>query len=178
MIDWLAPRVVWAIIGAVTLYAMLPNAPEPPDYPRVVVHKEVIEALEPEVQIRWRDRIVWRDRPAIQVATAPTGGEEDVARFCWPLLLSRTDTVKVPPQEPTLLLRSGSIDERFFGASQLRLTGPLSTGGLVQSTHAVRGSTQFRVDGDSVIVRGSRWWWLKPTGKALGWGLLGYLLGG
>ena len=178
MIDWLAPRVVWALIGAAALFIFLPDAPDPPDYPRVVVHREVIEALEPEAEIRFVDRIVWRDRPALQVASSPRGGEADVERFCRPLILSRTDTVEVPGPEPTLLLRSGSLEDPFWGASQLRLTGPTSTGGLVQSTHRVRGSTRFVVDGDEVIVRDSRGWWVEPTVKALFWGGLGYLLGG
>lgn len=62
------------------------------------------------------------------------------------------------PRPPAIALgaRSGTVGRR-----QSEFWLPTSSGDLVRETFAVRPPFQFRVDGDSLVVRGSRFWWVR-----------------
>ena len=131
----------------------------PVRYARVVVTDTLIMAGEPRVETRFVDRIIYRTVQPEQVATAPQAAVTDVARFCAPSVRTATaDTTESPP--PALLLRSGSFD-----GSDLEQWGPLSNGDLWRGSYRVHAPLTWRVDGDSLIVRGKRTWWVRPAAK-------------
>jgi hypothetical protein len=161
---------LWMLAGALAFYVFAPVPAPSVDYPRVFVHREAIEQLEPKVEVRFVERIKYVIPKPLQVATAIGGGKPDVIAFCAPTVQGDTSAA-----DPMLLLRSGSLERGWplFGADQLRLTGPTSTGDLVQSTYRTRGSVSFRTVGDSVLVRYDRWRWAKDAGTAAGIFLIG-----
>lgn len=82
-----------AIVGALVLYAALPQ--KVISYPEVIVPAARIIEREPPTEVRWRDRIVYRYVTPDVRATAPGGALDDVARFCRPLVVASTDTVRI-----------------------------------------------------------------------------------
>lgn len=82
--------------------------------------------------------------------------------------------LRVQPM-PVALARSGRTTHRV---TDLWLAS--STGDLIRSTHRVRPPVTWRADGDSVIVQGSRTWWVRPLGSlalCAGGGWIGAELG-
>ena len=175
----LASPIVWLVVGAGAFYAFSPG-PREIIYPEVIVHRAVIEAQEPDTVVKWRERIVTRIVQPEQVATAPGGAVSDVAGFCADTVVrvdtlpGRVDTVRVVP-DPRLLIRSFSLDESwFFRSDRLTITGPLSTGDLRQFSYRTRGDVSARVNGDSLIVRSSRWALLKDVVQCSACASVGY----
>jgi hypothetical protein len=154
-----------ALLGAGVLVGWCARPDPPPRYRNVEVTRDQIEASEPDTVVQFRERIVYRTVEPEQVAVAPGGAVEDVDAFCRGGGFVRADTLDGGGRpDPRLLIRSGS-----FSGRELVLTGPLSNGDLQQSSYRTRAPFQFRVTGDSVLVQGSRFWWVRPalTGAAL-----------
>lgn len=143
-------------IGALATYLLLPN--DPVTYTDVVVPAaRIIEREAPDRPPTIVERFVFVNVEPRQVATAPGGAVDDVARFCRPTVVATTDTVEVPVADPMLLFRSTVYDERSmwnpFAKDELFLSGPTSTGDLKGLDFEVRGSFDARASGDSAIVR-------------------------
>lgn len=149
------------------------NPDPPPRYRTVEVTRNQIETAEPDTVVQFRERIVYRTVEPERVAVAPAGAVADVDAFCRGGGFVRADSLDgADLPDPRLLIRSG----RFSG-KELTLTGPVSNGDLKSSDYRVRAPFQFRTTGDSILVQGSRWWWVRPTliGAALFGG--GYMVG-
>jgi hypothetical protein len=150
-------------------------APPPVRYERVVVAESVLVAQEPRVEIRYIDRIVTRTVRPEQTATAPDAGEPDVASFCAEYVRGLQpdtvrDTLRVP--DARLLIRSGRYDGR-----ELTVWGPTSSGDLKRIDYRARAPLSWVVDGDSVLVRSARAWWIDDAVRAGVFVGAGYLLG-
>lgn len=167
-------------VGALAAGWFLHRTPAPVvRYRTVTVTDTVLREAEPRIEIRWRDRIVYRTAPAEQVATAPAAAVSEVQAFCAPAI-ARLDTIPGHPSGPpiprALLLRSGRL-----AGGHLTLWGPTSTGDDWRGDYRVRPPLTWRVDGDSVVVRASRWSGLRTwAGRAALLGLgaaAGYLAG-
>lgn len=141
-------------------------------YRTVTVTKEHIMQGEPHVEVRFRDRIVYRTVEPEQVATAPQAAVTDVARFCAPSVRTALADTTAPEPDPALLLRSLTYD-----GHDLELWGPVSNGDLWRGSYRVHAPLTARVDGDSAIVRGQRLWWVKPAAKGAVLVGVGALLG-
>lgn len=141
-------------------------------YRTVTVTKEQIIQGEPRVEVRFRDRIVYRTVQPEQVATAPQAAVTDVARFCAPSIRTALADTTAPEPPPELLLRSLTYD-----GHDLELWGPVSNGDLWRGSYRVHAPLTARVDGDSAIVRGQRLWWVKPAAKGVVLVGIGALIG-
>ncbi len=135
-------------------------APAPVRYRTVTVTKERIVQGEPRIETKWRDRIVYPTVQPEQVATAPQAAVTDVARFCAPSVRTALADTTHAVSDPALLLRSLTYD-----GHDLELWGPLSNGDLWRGSYRVHAPLTARVDGDSLLVRGQRLWWVKPAAK-------------
>jgi hypothetical protein len=151
--------------------------PAPPAvrYRDVIVPETVLVAGEPQVEVRWRTRIVTRVVRPEQTATAPDAGEPDVASFCAEYVRGLQpdtvrDTIRVPDRR--LLIRSGRYDGR-----ELTVWGPTSSGDLKRIDYRARAPLSWVVDGDSVVVRSARAWWIDDAIRAGVYVGAGYLLG-
>ncbi|MEK9505173.1 hypothetical protein [Gaopeijia maritima] len=142
-----------AIGGAAALWALA--WPEKVvRYERVEVPVERIIEREPEVEVRFVERLRVITPPPVQVAIAPGGAAPQVSSFCMPSVLQATADSITPVPDPQLLLRSVVHDPGwFFQRDRLLLTGPTSHGDLVAADYLVRPGFSARVSGDSVIVR-------------------------
>jgi hypothetical protein len=167
---------LWAVAGALALY-LLQRDPPAPDYPSVIVHREAIERTEPDTVVRTVEKLRYIVQSPDRVAVAPGGATGTVAAFCAPsIVVAAGDTAARPA--PRLLLRSGAFQKGLWLArDRLTLTGPTSYGDLVQGTWATRGSFNFVVAGDSVLVRRDRWAFPKQLLQVGVWAGLGYGVG-
>lgn len=144
------------LVGALVAYLLLPN--DPVTYTDVVVPAaRIIEREPPDRPPTIIERVRYVNVPPAQVATAPGGATDDVARFCRPTVVAKTDTVEVPVADPMLLFRSVSFDERPIwnplAKDELLVTGPTSLGDLKALDYPVRGSFDVRASGDTALVR-------------------------
>jgi hypothetical protein len=179
----LVSPLLWAVVGALALWTLWSPRPEV-RYDTVVVTRAQIEEREPRVELRYVDRIQYVTVEPEVVAESPDGGESDVDAFCATAVADAVRAREPSPSLPALapprvlLLRSGSLQAgRWFGADHLTLTGPTSLGGLQQQDYRVRGSYSWVVDGDQVIVRQGRWWWVREGIEAGAWIGAGWFLG-
>ena len=133
------------LAGALLAYVLIPN--DPVVYTEVVVPARAIEEREPPTE----PNIIERVRFIVQA-------------FCAPSVASVTgDTTQVAE---TLLLRSGTHSPGWwFGKDRLLLTGPTSTGDLKALDFEVRPGFDFRVNGDSVLVRYNRAGFLRQAAE-------------
>lgn len=150
------------IAGALLAYVLIPN--EPIIYSEVVVPARAIEEREPPTEPTIIERVRFITIPPRQVATAPGGAQSDVQAFCAPSVARVTgDTAQVAE---TLLIRSGTHSPGWwFGKDRLLLTGPTSTGDLKALDFEVRPGFDFRVNGDSVLVRYNRTGFLRQAAE-------------
>lgn len=169
---------LWAAAGALALYILLPEQ-RPELIPHIITHTEFLEAREPDTVRTFVDRIVYRTPEPEQVATAPGGGEADVAAFCSEAVArglqeARPVTVDEPlpraqpvtPGKAHLFLRSIRHDEGWWIQKDLvALTGPLSTGDLTEWTFSARRSWSARAHADSLIFRRPRWDWIQDAAE-------------
>lgn len=134
-------------------------------YRRVEVPVKEIERVERvDTVVTWRERVLYRTVPAVQIALAPGGAAQDVGRFCAPTLARAIADTALPPEPPALLLRSVRTEAGWFWrADRVALTGPVSTGELWQGVYRVRPGWQAHVVGDSTLVQSPRWWWLREA---------------
>ena len=156
-------KLIYAILGITVgglLASILRPSVDPIGYPEIIVHE--IRG-EPTVEVRWRDRVVYRDREPEVTVTQPGGGVEIVEQFCRDtLVITATDTVVVPAT-PTLLLRSVATDAGwFFQKDRVRLYGPVNTGALQEIRYVSWPGWEARADGDHVLFREPRLGWIKP----------------
>lgn len=160
-------------IGAAVAWAVKPAAA--PIVQRVIVTDTVVRELERvDTVVTWRERVVYRTLPPVQVRTAPGGAEDDVARFC-PEPPADTAT---PPPAPQLLLRSVRTEAGwFFGRDRVIATGPLSTGDLQQLEYLARPGWQVHVHGDTAVFQSPRFGVVKPAVELGVAGVIGFLLG-
>ncbi len=79
-----------AIVGALVFYALYPDRVH--SYPEVVIPAARIIEREPPVEVRWRDRVVYRYVIPDVRATAPGGAIDDVVRFCRPVSVMGQDS--------------------------------------------------------------------------------------
>lgn len=149
-----------ALLSLALGWVMHRPAPAPVRYERVTVTDTLLLRGEPEIRTRFVDRIVYRTVPAEQFATAPEAGVSDVARFCAPSVRTALADTTTPEPAPSLLVRSLRYDGR-----DLEVWGPLSTGDLWRGSYRVHAPLTARVDGDSLLVRSARLWWVRPAAK-------------
>ncbi len=146
-----AKWVLLPMVGALAVYALTP--PRAPTYRDVVVTRTQIEEREPDTVRTFVDRIVTVEVPARQIATAPLGAQDDVARFCAPTVVTLTDTVVVM-SDPAYLIRSITHEPGWFWQrDKLLLTGPTSFGDLVAMDYDVRPGYTARAVGPDVLVQ-------------------------
>lgn len=157
-------RKLWPLALALAMLALgwllHHPAPAPVRYQRVVVSDTVIQRGEPVVEKRFVDRVIYRTVPAEQVATAPQAAVSDVAKFCAPAVRTALADTASPEPAPSLLVRSLTYNGR-----DLEVWGPLSTGDLWRGSYRAHAPLSARVDGDSLLVRSARLWWVKPAAK-------------
>lgn len=150
-----------AILAALAAGWLLHHpAPAPVRYPTVAVTKGQIIAGEPKVETKFVDRIVYRTVKPEQEAVAPQAAVSDVADYCAPSVRTALADTTGPAPDPKLLVRSLS-----YNGKDLEVWGPLSSGDLWRGSYRVHSPLTARVDGDSLLVRGSRTWWVKPAAK-------------
>lgn len=170
------------VVGSILLGAFMAGrwtAPDPPPRHREVEVPEVaITEPEPRVEPTIIERIVERRVEPRQVATAPSGGEADVRAFCAAsaaaLAASRPAELAPalpgappPPQpEPVLLVRSSRTSPGWWWQrDRTVLVGPLSDGRLREVELRHYPGHEWRVDGDSVVARESRFGWLRGVAE-------------
>lgn len=183
------PALAGALLSHGALYLLGWRAPsDTPHYPRVQVDSATIVQHEPTPEPGRMQQITRPvSRPDV-VATAPGAAAGDVAAFCvaagWspksdekrttptvpvtkaaPAVTKAADAATtLPPalqvqQLPQSLIRSGTIGRRTTD-----LWGVSSSGNLWRASYQVRAPINFRVAGDSVVVQGARFWWVRPLG--------------
>lgn len=148
------------LVGAASLGRCTAPIPNPETIlERVIVTDTLIVESEPQVEIRWRDRIVYRTIEPTQVAEAPTGGMADLQAFCAPsAALPGPDSVPPPPR--AVLLRSIDTDPSWWwSAQEVRVVGVTSSGGLQRTAFQAPVGWTLRMDGDAAVVRGPRFNW-------------------
>jgi len=95
-------RLGWALVGALAFYVAYPNRVV--TYPEVVVPAaRILEREVPAYPPTIRERIVYVYLTPDVRAVAPGGAVEDVARFCRPILVTRSDTVRTTEIGPSLI---------------------------------------------------------------------------
>lgn len=147
-------------LAACAMFVLGRTLRDPPEvrYQRVEVPVEVIIKREPDTIVTFVERIKYVNVPAAQVAVASGGGLGAVAEFCKPVTVTARDTVEV---QPTLLLRSVSVDKAWWtGSDKVLFTGLVSNGDMVAADYSVAGDWVARTNADSLMVRRSRVAWL------------------
>lgn len=189
-------RAAWLLAGALALYLIQPDPPDP-RFDHVIVSAQDILEGEPEPEVRWRDRIVYRTPTPRMIADAIDAGQLEVDAFCAEAIaealgsdaqnrpLTAADpapadspAVSREPVEPVrtvperrILLRSGRVDPSWWpfglGEDELTLVGPLSDGTLRELTYDVRPGYSWRASGDTLVMRVPRTSRLKQIGRDL-----------
>lgn len=178
-------------------------APRGPAYPVVQVDSAAIVQDEPDAEVGIIERVTRPVRRPDVVATAPGAAMGDVRALCsaagWilpgplpapdpeiptagvsPDAPKPTPALPRPPSgippalrpqmPPVALARSGTV-----GWHETELWLVRSDGALVRQTHSARPPVSWRLDGDSAIVQGSRFWMLRalaPVALCAGGGWL------
>lgn len=156
-----------------------------PTFPAVIVDSAQVVRGEPTASPGLVERVVRPVAKAEVRATAPGAAAGDVLAFCasagWnppgapapvpedtthspvPASALPTPPSGIPPalHVPAVsLIRSAAIEWRTTD-----VWGVSSSGALWRSTHHARPPVSIRAVGDSVIVQGSRLWWVRPVGS-------------
>ena len=163
---WLIVIGVSFVIGVGTRWIV------PPDpeviYDRVEVPVEKIIEREPEVEVRFIERIRVITPDPVQIAVSTGGATADVARFCAPSTLAAVSDTLADRPPPQLLLRSIShYPGWFFQKDKVLFTGPTSYGDLIAADYAVRPGFSARTSGDSLIVRYPRFGIVREVAEPL-----------
>jgi len=183
MKDKLIYLALGVLAGAVLFFVFGPK-PSPEVYTEYIVHE--IQG-EPQVEIRWREKIVYRDREPEVTVTQPGGAEDTVEDFCRPdtvrqiihdTVTGQTDTVYVA-RDSMLLLRSGKMEDGWFPWNRdlYVLYGVMSNGDLTETRFRSYPGWQWTTDGPRIVWRESRFGWIKPTLPYMGVAGLFYLAG-
>lgn len=132
----------------------------------------------PDTVIEWRDRIVRVSVPVEQRASVPDAGLPRLAEFCAATepAMPPADTREAPAPLSAGPRLSLAYAGRFTG-NRLETYLLRTDGAQVLESHQVRAPLEWTISGDSLIVRGSRWWWLDDVAKIGGAALLGGALG-
>lgn len=146
LVEW----VMVAVVAWLAMYA-LADGPSVIQEPFIILHREQVEASEPPVEVRWRDRVVYKYLQPDQVALAPGGATDAVASFCRPVTVTATDTVYVDPQ---VLVRSGvTRDGWWLQRGRVDLVALRNDGDLLRYSYPTRPGWDFIASGDSLLVR-------------------------
>jgi len=149
-------RIAWLFVGAISGIVFFQQCgPEPfVSFPEVIIPvARIIELEPPDRPPTIIERVVYQFPPA-STARALGGGTAAIEAFCQPLIAAiKQDTVVITTVEPQLFLRSGTLDQSWWGKDNFSVTGPTNTGDLLRLSYHTRGSFDFRASGDSVIVR-------------------------
>lgn len=133
-----------------------------PVYQTFQVDPPQIKAREPRVVTRWRDRIVFREIEPEFVATAPGGGEDRIIEFCRDSGLAVPDTTTAPEQPVTRFVYAGRLNRGWlpFSSDRVNLFSLGSDASTQESEWRTHGSFEFVTD-QTVVLRGSRFWYVK-----------------
>jgi hypothetical protein len=174
-----------AVAGAFLLGAQAcPREKEVVRYTRPVVSiGEMMENL-PDLNLSLGEKIVLETVKPVQVAVAPEGALLDVNEFCVAggyALRAETPTEGDAPEQPTAAPPPPPILPKSYGqrdGSDLVLSLPLSNGDRPAFQFKVRGDEyRWVTDGDSIVFRQDRFWWVEPVVKGAGILGLGYTVG-
>ena len=161
MTPWLG-RLGWVFVGALSLYALLPNREW--SYPEVIVPAPRIIVREvpsgpPGIVERIRYVYLTPDVRAV----APGGAVGDVARFCRPTILAIADTLRDALRVPSpSVIRSGTLTQSIIPLrkAHLFLSSMDGYGDLVGEDYGVRLPLGFAAGLEEpyrTVVRYPRW---------------------
>lgn len=163
-------RLGWALIGALVAYILFPNRVI--SYPEVIVPAARIIIREvPSGPPSLVERIKYVYLQPEVRAVAPGGALDDVARFCRPLLMASTDTVKIGTPS---VIRSVSYNPSLLPLTKgsLLVTSMDGYGDLVAEDFRLRvpfGVAAGLQEPYSTTVRYPRWAPLRELGSGALW---------
>jgi hypothetical protein len=166
-------RLGWALIGGtLVLIGALSMWPEPIYYPEVIVPAPRIIVREvPSGPPTIREKIVYVYLTPDVRAVAPGGATEDVARFCRPVMVASTDSVRVGTPS---VIRTVTVGTTWlpFQRHPLLVTSMNGYGDLVAEDYRAR--TPFGVAAGleepyRTVVRYPRWAPLREVATGFGW---------
>lgn len=187
------PRSLALVMALLVLTALVARrcAPGPapaPVYRTIVMHDTTVLRDEPKVEIRWRDRIVYRTVAPAQRAEVPEAAVPDVAAFCsaagwtpgapFPAPSEGHLAAGTPPPSPTpppliAFPRSERFDGHVLTQHLVRSDGSV----LIETRRGVSIPFEWRVAGDSVVVHSSRWAGVRKWAGRAAWLGAGYAVG-
>lgn len=140
------------LAGALALYALSPDRTI--TYTDVIVPAARIIEREPPIEVRFRDRIVYRYVEYEQRAVAPGGALEQAQAFCRPQVLMHTQTDTVFQVDTLVLMRSAVHRPGWFiSKDDLLVTTVSSVGDLEARDYRVRPGFSAVAAGNDVLVR-------------------------